>query len=290
MPGPAGGFRKNYSKEANEQGIENLKWRLRNIVIPCGWLLPACQGVTVCISREEAEPIHRKFARRVYPKDYTVANPQKRPHIAVHIVRALSEGTEMPSFEATPMALYYVRQWIQTHVGERKVVTITLREASYRPLRNSSLRDWSLFAKSLDPSRHCPVFIRDNEKAFDPVPPELKDFLFFREVVWNLELRSALYELSHLNLLVNNGPIGLCIYSSRIRYLIFKMVTNGDTALSLDSYRSSSEEYFEKRVGISVGGQWPAATPFQKFIWEDDNLEVIQREFKAMCGKIESRG
>ena len=267
-----------------------MRWRLRNIIVPCSWFLPSCQKVTVCLSREEAQTIRDILSWHVYPRQYTAIRPRKRPHAAINAVKMLSAGHAMPSFEATPMALYYVRQWIQTHVGERKVVTITLREASYRPLRNSSLRDWSLFAKSLDPSRHCPVFIRDNEKAFDPVPPELKDFLFFREVVWNLELRSALYELSHLNLLVNNGPIGLCIYSSRIRYLIFKMVTNGDTALSLDSYRSSSEEYFEKRVGISVGGQWPAATPFQKFIWEDDNLEVIQREFKAMCGKIESRG
>ena len=185
----------------------------------------------------------------------------------------------MPTFAATPMALFYVRHWIERQAKNRKVICITLRESSYKPLRNSNLEDLAAFAKTLDPAEYYPVFIRDTEKAFEPAPPELEGLNFFPEVVWNLELRMALYELSYLNLLVNNGPIGLCIYSQRVRYLIFKMIT--------EDYRSSSEQYFKTRVGIAVGDQWPAATPFQRFVWEDDRLGIIQNAFKEMCERIE---
>lgn len=279
VPGRYDGFKKAGSKEINDQGTENMRWRVRNIVVPCAWLLPSCQQVTVCLSREEAQAIQTSLSWHVYPKGYSTRVLRKRPHAAIRAVKALSRGVSMPTFAATPMALFYVRHWIERQAKNRKVICITLRESSYKPLRNSNLENWAAFAKTLDPAEYYPVFVRDTEKAFEPVPPELEGLNFFPEVVWNLELRMALYELSYLNLLVNNGPIGLCIYSQKVRYLIFKMIT--------EDYRSSSERYFKTRVGVSVGDQWPAATPFQRFVWEDDRLDIIQNAFKQMCERIE---
>ncbi len=279
VPGPHGGFKKAGSKEMNDQGSENMRWRVRNIVVPCAWLLPSCQQVTVCLSREEAQAIRASLSWHVYPKGYSTHVVRKRPHAAIRAVKALSRGVSMPSYTATPMSLFYVRKWIEREAKNRKLVTITLREASYRSLRNSNVVAWAAFAKTLDPAEYYPVFVRDTERAFDLIPPELEGLNFFPEAVWNLELRMALYELSYLNLLVNNGPIGLCIYSQRVRYIIFKMIT--------EDYRSSSEQYFKTRVGVAIGDQWPAATPFQRFVWEDDRLDIIQNAFKEMCERIE---
>lgn len=279
VPGPFDGFKKSGSKEMNGQGNENMKWRVRNVVVPCAWLLPSCQQVTVCRTREEARAIRDSLSWCVYPKDYLTRRPRKRPHAAIHAVKALRRGLEVSGFEAPPMALFYVRQWIQSRAGNRKVICVTLRESSYKELRNSSIPDWAAFAKSLNSAEYYPVLVRDIERAFEPVPPELEGLNFFPEVVWNLELRMALYELSYMNLMVNNGPMGLCMYSRKVRYLIFKMIT--------EAYRSSSETYFRTRVGIEAGDQWPAATAFQRFVWEEDRLDVIQKAFNEMRDRIE---
>ena len=88
----------------------------------------------------------------------------------------------------------------------------------------------------------------------------------------------ALYESSYLNLGVNNGPLIFAAMNDRVRLLIFKMIT--------PSVPQTTEE-FMRQLGFQIGAQLPFATPFQRFVWEDDRLEVIEREFKAMMARIE---
>lgn len=100
----------------------------------------------------------------------------------------------------------------------------------------------------------------------------------FPEASWNIELRAALYELSYLNMSVNNGSAALCIYNRRARCLTFKMLTPSCGATSASYFRSQ---------GIEPGSQLKHETPFQRMVWEDDRLEVIQKEFREMCDRIE---
>ncbi len=284
VPGPAGGFRTGdielyRIRGARHHGIDYMRWRLRNILVPCCCLIPSCQQITVCTSREEAQAFQASLAKHVFPSRYTPHFPNEK-HALKHFVAVASYGKVLPTIQATPEALRFVSDWIQLKAGERKIITINLRESQYELDRNSNLKAWSMFARSLDQAIYYPVFIRDIEAAFKPLPSELDGLTIFAEASWNIELRVALYELSYLNMSVNSGMNALCLYNRRVRCLTFKMLT--------PSSGSTTEEFFRSQ-GVEPGSQLQATTPYQRLIWEDDRLEVIQGAFREMCDRIERK-
>ena len=282
VPGPDEGFRENHLKTYQKFGAKNynadsMRWRLRNILIPCCWQIPSCHQLTVCTSYQEAQVLE-SMAKHIFPKDYTVRSPIARYGWA-HFYKALSQNFVLPTVQSTPQALRFISNWLQTHVGSRKVISITLRECPYEPGRNSNLKDWGDFARSLDPNIYYPIIIRDTDVAFDPLPDELKGLTIFPEVVWNMELRSALYELSYLNMSVNNGPAHLCALNRKTRIIIYKIIAPSAGGASVDYLRS---------CGIEPGSQFKTLTPFQRWVWEDDKFEIIQKTFRDMCNVIEN--
>ncbi len=264
VPGPDEGFRGKDLKIYRELGadfdIGYMQYRLRNLLVPCCWLIPSCSGVSVCGSRCEAERIS---AECKFPKEYTVQSPVGKFREEDIMV------TDLPSIEATPQALYYVKQWLP---AGRKVVTISLRETPYESVRNTDAQNWIAFANSLDKSVYAPIIIRDMESAFRY---ELEAPVF-PEIPWSIELRIALYELSYLNMFINlSGLSNLAIFNQKTRLLLFK-------PLAAPSY-----EAYWRSQGLELGSQMPQMAAFQRLVWEDDNLEVICREFKLMCDGIE---
>ncbi len=282
VPGPDAGFRAgDLEIYRRDDGIgyydtDYMKWRLRNILVSCCWLISSCQQVTVCTSRKEAQAFQASLTRYIFPKWYTVRFPKEKYNMS-HVVAAASKGVVLPTVQATPQARRFVSDWIQLKAGVRKVITITLRESPYMQDRNSNLEAWGAFVRSLNPSIYCPVVIRDTETAIKLLPSDLDGLLVFPEVVWNVELRAALYELSYLNMSVSNGPFMLCVLNPRARYLMFKIL--------IPSYGATSERYFLIQ-GVEPGSQLPWASPFQRYVWEDDRLEVIQEAFREMCERI----
>jgi len=282
VPGSNKGFHRKYIEEYLQFGtlnsaVDRLSWRVRNLLVPCCWLIPSCRKVTVCASREEAQAFQSSLVRHIFPKGYTVRFPKKYYSFDL-MLAAASQGAPLSPVRATPQALRYVSDWIQSNTNGRKAVTITLRECMCRRDRNSNLKAWGQFARGLDHDIYCPVIVRDIEAVFRPLPAELEGLTIFSEPCWNIELRAALYELSYLNLFVINGPLALCQYNRRTRYLVFKIIT--------PSCSETTEQYI-RSSGLEPGSQLKYATAFQKWIWEDDKLEVIQEAFKEMCDKIE---
>ncbi len=159
------------------------------------------------------------------------------------------------------------------------MITITLRDYEYNPGRNSNVAAWAEFARRLDPCVWMPVFVLDTERTLDEAQLAIRGFTVFREVAWNVGLRMALYERAWLNLGVNNGPMALCWLNDRTRYITFKMVTPGV---------AGSTVVFNRSRGFEPNQSLPFATPYQKWVWEEDGLEVIEREFQRMVGRIEN--
>lgn len=160
----------------------------------------------------------------------------------------------------------------------RLLVTITLRQYGYMPARNSNVAAWIAFAKRLDLTRFFPVFIPDTDPTAERFP-ESPDFALCSEAAWNLGLRFGLYESAYVNLGVNNGPMGLCWLNDRTRYITFKMLS--------ESVPQATTEYMQ-HLGFEIGRSLPFATPLQKWVWEDDTLEVIEREFGAFVERADS--
>jgi hypothetical protein len=120
------------------------------------------------------------------------------------------------------------------------------------------------------------------EQAFSNEPRELLQWQSFPEVLWNLELRAALYEMAYLNLLVANGPSILCITNKDTRYIQFKQVT--------PECEATKRSYVEKYVGLKEGQQFCTNGPYQRNVWEEDHFEIIKREFVVMEKRLEMGG
>ena len=253
-------------------------WRVHNIVLPVFSLVPSALGYTLLASREAAGPLRAAAAARVYPPSYEPALPVG--HHPADILEASRAGeTGLAVLRSSTQAQRFVEQWAGPRLGGRRLVTITVRDYAFMVARNSNLDAWATFARRLDPARYRTVFVLDTERTLDPLPPALDPDDVFREASWNVQLRLALYERSFLNLGVNNGPFLMAALGPRSRLLVFKMIT--------PSVPQTTEEFMRK-LGFEVGGQLPFAGPFQRLVWEDDRLDVIEREFAAMVDRIEA--
>src|SRR5208282_659274 len=168
------------------------------------------------------------------------------------------DNPAVPSLSATQTACDFVSEWIAKNCRGKKVVTITLREASYEIDRNSNIQEWVKFARSLDRDVYSPVIIRDTEKAFQSIPEEMAGLTIFYEASWNLEIRAALYQMTYLNFFVSGGPMSLAWFNSRCHCLIFKLIT--------DTVYITTEKHLNY-VGLTVGEQPLYFSKFQKIVW-----------------------
>lgn len=247
-------------------------WRFRNICVAATSLLSNV-SVTVCEGRQHADVL-----KLISPQSLPSGFPPPLPLIYQRTIAGLvQEGSQWKGLSAPLQGKRYVDQWLRCFVGEKRPIVITLRQYGVDPERNSTVEEWVAFAKSLDHEIFQPVIIPDTDSAMLPLSG-LDGLTIFREAAWNLGLRMALYESAYLNMFVNSGPGSLCILNRNCRYLFFKVM--------VPSLFLASEENL-KRMGFTSGTTPPFATPFQKWVWETDNREILRREFDAMVKCIE---
>jgi len=276
VPGRSQGLRDENADYEKIVDKSNRVWRLNNLVIPLFALLPTCAGYSICRNRRQATLLRLLAGRNVYPQTYWPVFPVglfRRP-----LLEAARQGVEVfPMFKTPEQSVKYIRQWLGARVASRKAITITLRDYGADPQRNSNIQAWAAFARSLNPQAFVPIFVLDTEIAMDSVPDAIKEFLVFPEAPWNLALRSALYELAYLNLAIVHGPTTLLWYNDHCRYVIF---------FPRDNSTQTGTDYV-KANGFIRGESLPFATPFQTWVWEPDEADVIKREFDQMCAAIE---
>ncbi len=277
VPGTKNGVREERAAYEAAVDVAQRIWRVNNLVIPVLTLVPSCAGYTVLPDRRAAEALRAAAGGRVYPEHYEPALPVSHYPAELLTLRP-DEHAGVGVLRSSEQGLRYVEGWMATRRHGRRVITVTLRDYRFMPARNSNLAAWAGFARRLDPAAYLPVFVLDTERTLDPTPAELEGFEVFREASWSVGLRMALYESSYLNLGVNNGPLFMAAMNDRTRLLIFKMIT--------PTVPQTTEE-FVRQEGFQIGGQLPFATPRQRLVWEDDALEVIDREFQAMVASIE---
>ncbi|HLW46991.1 MAG TPA: hypothetical protein VKW09_04410 [bacterium] len=279
VPGIVNGLREERTAYEAVVDADLRVWRLHNVVVPIFTFVPSCGGYTVLPARAAAEPLRARAGRRVYPASYEPALPVG--HHPSELLGPARAGAAVGVLRSSEPGRRFVERWAETRLRGRRMVTITLRDYGYMTERNSDLGAWAAFARRLDPAVYLPVFVLDTERTLDPSPAFFEGFEVFREASWNVGLRMALYESSFVNLGVNNGPLFMAMLSERTRMLIFKMVT--------PSVPQTTED-FMRQLGFPIGGQLPFATPHQRLVWEDDTLEVIEREFAAMAARLGAAG
>jgi hypothetical protein len=253
------------------------RWRLENICISMMQLVPACSGFTKCNTTAQANSMNL-FALQRWPE-----LPYGHfPALSV-IYRDFNAGLTADEaawgLKAPEQGLRYIRVWLDQRAGGRKPVVVTLRQYEVDVARNSRTADWIRFLKDLDTTVYFPILVPDTDRAMES-SPDFAGITLCTEAAWNLGLRMALYESAYLNMFVNSGPAALCILSPQTRYLMFKIIVP-------DVYLASEPTL--RAMGFESGSTPKFAGPHQRWIWEEDRLDVIRRAFDAMVDKMEAQ-
>lgn len=253
---------------------QSRDWRVNNIIVPMIDLVPTSGGTTLCDDRSQADWVSL-FAEHEFPSAGSI--PPTLAMIYRETTAGLVASGSSWGLRAHVQGLRYIRGWLEQNAHGRKPIVLTLRQYEVDPERNTCLEDWAQFAHELEADGYFPVIVPDTDKALEPLP--LFDKLtVFQAASWNIGLRMALYQEAYLNMFVNTGPGSLCILNSECRYLFFK-VRVGEVPLA--------SEQTLREMGFEVGKTPPFAMPAQKWIWEDDTIDVLRREFTAMVERIE---
>lgn len=238
MPGPVNGFREDNLPPSPEARAGML----HRICVSACRLLPSVRNVWVCRQRSALEGA-------IFPEGWTVLTPVS--HYGGQVIK---DG--LRALKATASAREAIRKRYNS-----AYVTITLRNSSYWPSRNSDSLQWAMAAEQFKKLGYGVVMVYDAETHLHAPS-------------WDIDLRLALYEGAACNLLTCNGPAALLILSE-CPYLLFKM---------LDPECPSTTVEFYERQGIKVGDQFG---PNGRTIWQDDNADTIIEAFTAFVQPLE---
>jgi hypothetical protein len=257
--------------------VEAKRSRLERLLVPLGELFPECAGVDVCASREAADALARDRRAQRFPDGYTPHAPTPDTFQWAHVVAARICGDELPGWSAPSASRRAVSDWLATHGLTGRVVSITLREASYDTANNSRVTEWGRFARDLARSGFFPVIVRDSERADEPLPIDLRGIPSYREAALDVRVRAALYARSWLNLTVATGPMMLMWLDPSCHSVVWKL-------LNPDSIRSTPTPI--RSMGIEVGGQVPGLSASHRLFWREDSREALEAGFDAALARI----
>jgi len=256
------------------------RWRRHNVVAALMELLPSIVGHTFAASREEGLA-WMSLARHCHPRPEHVRTRSLAEFHRTVWGGAIQQFRPGCGLVAGEYARRNVRQWLDANTAGKRPVTITLRQYSHLPARNSNLATWAEFARRIAASGFAPIFILDTEVAMAGPPAQLADIgCVFPEASWNLGLRMALYELADVNMLTNTGPAVLCFLSERARYIYCKILVPG---------LAEASEELVRNYGLEPYTQPPFMGPFQRWLWEDDMIEPVYKAFQALLGELDRR-
>ena len=241
QPGPLGGFRAD-ALPPDLAAREGMLWR---ICVAAARLVPAVREVRVLRDRAE-------LAAPLFPAGWSTTRP-----IAHYGPRFHLDGPDV--FRASESARRAVRLRLP-----RRYATITLRQASYWPSRNSNLAEWQVAAAWLEQRGIAPVWIPDVEGV---APAGLA----FDAAAYDLDLRLAAYEGAVVNLGVTNGPLSL-LHFTRLPHLVFRPV---------DRECPSTSDAHLRGVGLAPGGQWNG---HGRLVWAADDAPAIIDALRDFLG------
>jgi len=277
IPGAYGGLRKELPAYESTVDHARRQWRVRNVLVPLLAHLPSVRGYTVCATREQAAAILPKDSTTVVPSDFRVWLPRQPGKRLVHD-HAAAGASVWPLLIPTHRGREVADEFLREVCPGRRPLVITIRHSRAASERNSQLAEWRSFVGTIDRRQFTPIFVHDTESPSIAPPRELGGEVFCEAARWNIEVRMALYDAAWLNLAVMHGPMELCWYNQRSRYVVFLPV-DADPSSSTDSLAEG---------GLRLGEDLGFATAFQHIVWTADRAEVIRDAFEQVSARIEA--
>lgn len=242
-----GGFARHWG----EHDEAATRWRLQHIVVASCPLA----GATVTVAPT------RDMAIRILRSEDETWWAEGKAHFMGPLVEAARAGHAIPRLRATDQARAYVKAWLSGIA--KPVVTLTQRNQSTDPARNSNSNEWARLADWLVSDGYRVVTLWDSHA-------ELAGGRGY--AVLSPDLRLALYEQAKLNAIGNNGPQELVKFSGAPYAAFGQALSKG------------WQEHFKRFFSMNVGDQLPWAGKNQRLVYEPDNFDVMQRVLKSGLG------
>ena len=140
---------------------------------------------------------------------------------------------------------------------------------------NSNIKAWKKFGEWLRLKNYDVIYLSDIENL--NILKQLNDPKFYSIAYlssFDLEFRSAFYNLPNLNFITAGGLGSLFFYSDN-NYVITKFVS----IKNKDAVGTGSLNSIKEQIGLDVNSQFPFSHEKQKILWEPDS-ENFENLFK----------
>lgn len=255
---------------SNSVSHEQILFRVHEVIIGVCRLLKSVRNISI-YNRAKCSQIINSY-KFVYPIGYHSLRPTPCSF-------ELPESPEVfyPMLEPPTQAVLLIEQYVNNFYG-KKIVTITLREYGYLPLRNSNLEAWISFAKSLS-EEYKVIFIPDASSYHSEYREYLKGFEILDAVCWNLTLRAALYKLAYINLGICGGPMAISLNQEKANTLFF---------YKTDAYPTQYWEHVQKFYKDVIGTKRRFLRYNNHYVYAEDSFENIITEFEKFVLSLDS--
>jgi len=264
VPGPKDGFR----DDSLPRTVPQRYAFMRNVVVPACWLLPSCKGVSWLQSRDEISPIFEN-ANHVFPRGYTPQMPTI-DYVRLGQTSAYLRGERRTQFREPPEYTRMIQSFLANRVkADKKLITVTIRDAPYNNQRNTNCSEWRTFLRTLNPAEYKVIIIPD---AFNLWSRKIDGFEYCEIASENILFRTALYRQAYLNMQTNQGPCVAAFHSSSP--IIMYGPVNIDPA--------ATETWWQKMESLEPeeGNQYPMLKVNQRIAWGPETAENIEQEFR----------
>jgi len=265
-------FKSEYEKIIDE---DSTNWRIDNILLQTTRLHPKCKGISILPDRSEVKHIIKK--NDIYPDLYDGINLRSQDIVSFY--QFASKPGVFKGLRATEQGKKYINQYIKERGIKKKIVTIVIRQYDYDSVRNSNLVEWAKFVEYLITHDYHPLIIPDTDNAFNKNLPFDNKYIF-TDCCWNVQLRMALYEISHLNFSVDGGGGAIMSFNPLCSCIFMNMNPVGSVVGTAEASR--------KYMGLEADEQWKYLTEKQHLNFQSDTFPNIRKEFETFMTLLNS--
>ena len=253
--GDTTGVKISYQKEDKKKKFF-MHLRHNNLTFKCINMIENFHPNTFFLSnRKEADKIYSLPNSQKIPKKIHKYKPTQAINYYIKLKKIYSKHNKIARLVANENYKKLVKEYLKiNNIKNNKLVTITLRNSSYRKFRNADNNEWKKVYLYLKKNGYYPLIIHDFENAcLDNNPFE--KFNTYQYANLDIDVRLALYEIAFINFGSGSGSSLLLQLSKNCKFLDFNIYNKEYLKTAYDIANVTLDEHF------------PWYKKNQKFIW-----------------------
>jgi hypothetical protein len=262
---------RNKTLREQEYSAETKEWRFNHILMPLTSILPSINRV------EWTKNGLISIGMPSFPTTYPPRNKEELkysiPYLSNELLKYKDKNIELRPYAAKNIAINLVTSLIEKL--DKKIITISLRTSSQQKERNSDLDAWFKVYIWLINQGYEVYVIPDFEDVMESKNYAKYEWKILMPVVFDLNLRMAIYSISDLNLGVLNGVL-VPLFHSKYPYLIFKP--------NIETIHQTTKKWLAEIFGISENENfwWSGQNQHLSWLKDNDSKMIIEQISKVI--------